>query len=186
MQTQPKVVWRGIEPTETLSQRIDEELVELHRAYPRITACRVAIESPHRHHRHGGHYQVKIEVTVPGKQLTVTRDPAAHKNFEDAHAAVNEAFATMHRQLSDYLQLVRGEVKRHVPAAQEGEVLRVMPEEDCGFIATRDGSEVYFHKNSVLNGGWQRIAAGDRVRFHAEQGDKGPQASTVHLVAHKA
>ena len=53
---------------------------------------------------------------------------------------------------------------------------------DFGFLQTSDGREVYFHKNSVLDGGFARLKAGTRVAFSEEEGDKGPQASTVRLL----
>jgi hypothetical protein len=56
---------------------------------------------------------VKVELGVPGKLLTVARDPAENSNAEDPYAAVNEAFATMRRQLVEYVHVLRGEVKRH-------------------------------------------------------------------------
>lgn len=36
--------------------------------------------------------------------------------------------------------------------------------------------------NAVLNGGFTRLAPGSEVRFTEVEGDKGPQASTVHLL----
>ena len=54
--------------------------------------------------------------------------------------------------------------------------------EDCGFIETADGREIYFHRNAVLDGAFDRLSVGSEVRFIEEQGDKGAQASTVRLV----
>jgi cold shock CspA family protein len=56
-----------------------------------------------------------------------------------------------------------------------------MGDEGYGFLTTDDGREVYFHKDSVLNQGFQRLKLGARVIFAEEQGDKGPQASTVKI-----
>ena len=44
-----------------------------------------------------------------------------------------------------------------------------------------DGRQLYFHRNSVL-GGVDRLAVGDEVRFTEENGNEGPQASTVDPV----
>ena len=44
------------------------------------------------------------------------------------------------------------------------------------------GYEVYFHRNSVLDGAFRRLTVGARVTFVEEVGDKGPQASTVRLL----
>jgi cold shock CspA family protein len=51
---------------------------------------------------------------------------------------------------------------------------------EFGFLEAADGHEVYFHKNSVLDG-YDKLAIGTRVVFAEEQGEKGPQASTVKL-----
>ncbi|HYZ41548.1 MAG TPA: cold shock domain-containing protein [Stellaceae bacterium] len=62
-----------------------------------------------------------------------------------------------------------------------GRIARLVPEKDCGFIVTVDGQELYFHRNSVANGGFDKLAVGDEVRFVAQHSEspEGPQASTV-------
>ena len=56
------------------------------------------------------------------------------------------------------------------------------PGEDCGFIETADGREVFFHRNSVLDDAFDRLTVGSEVRFVEEMGEKGPQASTVRVI----
>ena len=53
---------------------------------------------------------------------------------------------------------------------------------DFGFLEAADGHEVYFHRNSVLDGAFSLLAVGTHVAFAEEMGDKGPQASTVKLL----
>ena len=53
---------------------------------------------------------------------------------------------------------------------------------EFGFLEAADGHEVYFHRNSVLDGLFSRLAVGTRVTFVEEIGEKGPQASTVKLL----
>jgi cold shock CspA family protein len=53
--------------------------------------------------------------------------------------------------------------------------------EDYGFLQTADGREIYFHKNSVLQPGFDRLEVGTEVYYAEEAGEKGPQASTVRL-----
>jgi ribosomal subunit interface protein len=113
MQTQAHVVWKNLEASPALSDRIDHEVRELGHFFRRITACRVVIEVPHHHHQRGRHFHVKIEVSVPGRVLAVTRDPANHAASEDAYAAVSEAFSSMRRQLEDYIRVRRHAVKHH-------------------------------------------------------------------------
>jgi cold shock CspA family protein len=62
-----------------------------------------------------------------------------------------------------------------------GRVARLLAEQDCGFILSADGAEIYFHRNSVANGGFDKLAVGDEVRFVAQDSEsaQGPQASSV-------
>lgn len=109
MKTTPHIVFHGVDSSPALTERIHQQIAQLDGQYDRITACRVVIEKPHHHHRHGNHFGVKIELTVPGQVLAVTHDPPEHTAATDAYAAVNDAFATMERQLDTYQRKQRGE-----------------------------------------------------------------------------
>ena len=82
--------------------------------------------------------------------------------------------------LEDYVRERRGEVKLHA-VPDHGRVARLIAEQDYGFIVTDDGSEIYFHRNSVANGDFEKLAVGDEVRFVTQETEspRGPQASTV-------
>ena len=76
---------------------------------------------------------------------------------------------------------MQGHIKEH-EAQPIGKVIRINPEDGFGFLETADKREIYFHKNSVLDGGFARLSVGARVAFAEEQGEKGLQASTVRLL----
>ena len=61
-------------------------------------------------------------------------------------------------------------------------IVRLDPEGRYGFIATADSRETYFHRNCVVDAEFDQLRVGDEVRFAEGLGEKGPQASTVHLV----
>ena len=96
--------------------------------------------------------------------------------------AIRDAFNAAGRRLQDYARRQSGVVKVHEPVAQ-GRVTKIFPEEGYGFLETPDGREIYFHGHSVLQPGFDHIAVGTEVRFAEELGEKGPQASTVHVIA---
>jgi cold shock CspA family protein/ribosome-associated translation inhibitor RaiA len=152
---------------------IRERAAHLDDFYESILTCRVILEAPVGHHRKGGPFEVKVDLDVPGAVITVNRQSA-----DDLHVAIRNAFDAAGRQLEDYARRQREEwVEPEKPP--RGRVVRLFPEEGFGFLATEDDREVYFHRNSVLDGGFDELKTGDEVRFAEEEGDKGPQASSV-------
>jgi cold shock CspA family protein len=153
---------------------------ELEGVFDGIVSCRVSVEAPHRHHHHGQHYRVRIDLGVPGDHIVVARSPDENGAHEDAHVALRDAFRASRRQLEDYVRRLRRDVKTHV-APPQGRVVHLEPDLEFGRLTTLDGRDVYFHRNSVI-GGIERLALGSEVRFHEERGDDGPQASTVEPI----
>jgi ribosome-associated translation inhibitor RaiA len=77
--------------------------------YEDIMGCRVVIEVPQRH-RSGTPigFNVRIDLTVPGGELVVTRKPRL-----DVRTAIQDAFDAAARRLQDYARRQRGDVKQH-------------------------------------------------------------------------
>jgi cold shock CspA family protein/ribosome-associated translation inhibitor RaiA len=148
--------------------------------FDRIVGCRTAVEAPHQHHRHGKRYRVRIELTVPGKELVVSHNASPDLHREDAHAAVDDAFDNAERLLHDYARKLRGDVKRQ-NAPPHGVVSKLFPEEGYGFLRDGDGAELYFHRNSVLDDHFDELTIGSEILYAEELGEKGPQASSVRL-----
>ncbi len=181
MQLPLEVTFRNMDRSEAVESAVRERAAKLDHFADHIMSCRVVVEAPHKHHHQGGLFHVRIDIKVPGRELVVSREPAGHHAHEDVYVAVRDAFDAARRQLEDYVRHVRGDEKTHETPAH-GRVLTLVPPEDYGIIRASDGREVYFHRHSVLGAGFDRLQEGDEVRFAEEQGDKGPQASTVHPV----
>jgi ribosomal subunit interface protein len=184
MQIPVKIAYRGLRASEAVSDLVHKKAAKLERYFDRITGCSVALEVPSTHHRHGKHYRVRIELSVPGQKLVVGRDPAETKSHEDLYAAINAAFREAKRQLQDHARRSdhRVRAQAHVEPAR-ARVARVFPEEGYGFLETADGREIYFNEKSVLQGGFRRLRVGSEVRFAEEMGEEGPQASTVAVAS---
>jgi cold shock CspA family protein len=171
------IVARNLELSDALESLIRERAARLEHYYPELVGCSVSVEGPGGHHRKGGPYQVKIDLRVPaGEPLTITR-----QSGDDLQVALRESFDAAVRRLQDFARLQRGQVKVH-ELAPTATVARLVPEQDCGFLATADGRELYFHRHSVLGGGFDELTLGAQVRYHEERGDQGPQASTVEAL----
>jgi ribosomal subunit interface protein len=172
-----QITFRNMAASPALETSIRMKAGRLDRFSGHITACHVIVEVPHRHQHQGNLYHVRIDVSVPGWELNVSREPAEHHAHEDAYVAIRDAFDAVVRQLEGYVRRQRGQTKLH-EGTPEGHVLRLVSA-DHGFIETPYGREIYFHRNSVLGDGFDMLELGDCVHFVEEEGEKGPQASTV-------
>ncbi|HET6467831.1 MAG TPA: HPF/RaiA family ribosome-associated protein [Geminicoccaceae bacterium] len=175
--------FRQMDPSPAVEARIREKVQALERFHSRLTRCRVTVEKA-QHRRHQGDlFRVRLDLTVPGrKEIVIDRTGPENHAHEDVYVALRDAFAAAARRLEDEVREGRGDVKAHA-APTHGEVLRLFPEEGYGFIRTSDGQEVYFHRNSVVDG-FTGLALGDRVRLEVAEaeGVLGYQASTVRKV----
>jgi ribosomal subunit interface protein len=180
MQVPLQITFRHMDTSEALTARIHSRVEELERFFDRIISCRVVVECQHQRHQQGNLFHVRVDLNVPGREIVVGRDLTARHAHEDAHVAVRDAFDAVRRLVEDHVRQSRGDVKLHA-VPDHGTIARLIAEQDYGFIATADGSEIYFHRNSVASGGFDKLAAGDEVRFVVQEAEsaKGPQASTV-------
>ena len=179
MQTTPQISFLHMDSSAAVEAQIRSRLEQLDRLFDRIISCRVVVECAHPRHHQGNLFQVRIDLNVPGQEIVVGRDPAAHHAHEDVYVAIRDAFDATRRLLEDHIRKHRGDVKLHA-VPDHGRIQRLLP--DYGFILSADGSEIYFHRNSVLGDAFSRLAPGIHVAFFEEMGEKGPQASTVKLV----
>ncbi len=182
MQVPLEIVFEDMDPSNAIEARLREESSKLEQFYERITSARVVIAKPHKRHQKGNTYCVRIHMAVPGGgDIVVNRDPGDRGAHEDVYVTIRDAFRAARRQLQDEVRRQKGKVKTH-EAPPHGVIASLVPHEDHGFIATSDGREIYFHRNSVANEGYDDLEEGQQVRFSESRGDKGPQASFVRPI----
>jgi cold shock CspA family protein len=187
MQASLQIAFHNLEGSDSIRGLIEEKVAWLERFYDRITGCRVVVEAPHKHHRNGNQYQVCIDLTVPGGEIVVNREPSAAQQqqqrteLRDLPVVIRDAFDAARRKLEEHVRRTRREVKSHQEAsAPRARVSQLFAEEGYGFLTTLiDAREIYFHRRAVLNGGFDELRVGAEVAFIEEEGEKGPQASTV-------
>jgi ribosomal subunit interface protein len=180
MQVPLQITFRHMDSSDAVAARIRERAAELERFFDRIVSCRVVVECRHPRRQQGNLFRIRVDLKIPGRELIVGRDPAAHHAHEDVYVAIRDAFDAARRVLEDHARERRGEVKVHA-VPDHGRIARLLPEQNCGFILSTDGNEIYFHRNSVANAGFDKLTVGDEVRFVAQHSEsaEGPQASTV-------
>ncbi|WP_426756545.1 ribosome hibernation-promoting factor, HPF/YfiA family [Myxococcus sp. Y35] len=97
-----QITYRGMETSEALSEYIRDHADKLEQFYDGIVGCHVVVEEPHRHKQRGRHFHVRVDVSVPGRNIVAARDPEARDGHEDAYQAVTDAFDAARRQLQHY------------------------------------------------------------------------------------
>lgn len=177
-----QVTYRDMEPTPGMEAAIQDKVDHLLRYHDRIQRCHVVVEAPHQSPaQNPKSFRVLFDITVPGKELAVSKDPQDKPEHRDFYVALKDAYEAAKKQLAVERGKRRGDTKVHdVPP--HGIVSKMFPGDEHGFVYMPDGTEVYFHKNAVIEGEWEDLEVGDEVRVVVQDGIEGPQASTVKLI----
>jgi cold shock CspA family protein len=188
MQAPIEIAFQHCKPSEEIRAEVAKQAKRLEKFSDRITSCHVAIAGPQTRHRQGDLFKIDVRIAMPEhRDVIVTRTHGDAPEREHPLVAVREAFDAAVRQIEDLARETRDQVKdRQVKDHQtesHGRVTKFLAGEDCGFIETEEGREIYFHRNAVLGGAFDRLTVGSEVLFVEEQGVKGAQSSAVRLVS---
>ncbi|WP_442754429.1 cold shock domain-containing protein [Methylocystis sp. JAN1] len=186
METTPEIDFQGMETSADFRDQILRHVSRLEERYGRMTWCRVAVKPPSGRHHTGGLYEVHVHLSLPdNREVSVEHTPQLDERFQRFEFALNDAFGRAERQLQDEVRRMRGKTKQHA-SPLVGVVKQLMREDGYGFLESEDGREIYFHRNSVSEPGFEDLRPGRRVNFVEEEGEKGPQASHVTPLAESA
>ena len=174
-----QIQFLGMEPSEAVESAVRAKAAKLDQFCPDIMSCRVSIEHLHKHQHQGRPFAVRIDMTVPGRELTIGR-----VQDEDVYVALRDAFDGMKRQLEGAVQRSRGHEKVHTPPLH-GEVVRVDDEGRWGFIRTPDGDEYWFGHDNVAGVPFEHVEVGTQVQFLPELAAQGRQAKRVSVGKHQ-
>lgn len=106
MELPVQITYRGLEPSEALSELIHKEAAKLDKFFDRIIACRVLVEREQPHLRSGALFHVRIDLTVPGAELAIDTARRKRADVDTAHKdpalAVRDAFRRARRRTQDF------------------------------------------------------------------------------------
>jgi ribosome-associated translation inhibitor RaiA/cold shock CspA family protein len=179
-----EIGFHNLAPSPAIEAEVRRHVDKLERRFGHLVGCRVAVELQHRQHRTGNLVEVHITLSVPGRELAVSRQSRKaqeHHANPDVRTAIRDAFDAAERQLETFKGRVRDDTSTPGGSSLQGEVALIEPGADHGFILTTTGSQIYFHRDSVTNGRFESLSSGDRVFYVEELADSGPVASKVRL-----
>ena len=186
MQVPLELAFRHVDSTEWAEAEIRERVAKLERIYDRLVSCRVKVDRPNQ--AHGVPPVVRIELGIPGRaELVVAADPEhLRRRFQtpDLRNAINESFRIAEQQLFELKEQRNRRTKQphHDDANQYlGQVAEMHLDDDHGFLLTKEGGLLYFHRNSLLNDDFDKLTRGAEVHYIEKIGDTGPIATKVRL-----
>ncbi|HEY6022965.1 MAG TPA: HPF/RaiA family ribosome-associated protein [Pseudolabrys sp.] len=190
MQRPVEIAFRNIESSDAAEAAIRDHVARLERMYGRMTTCRVRVDQRNQNVNESMPPVVHIDISVPGHKDIVVAHEADHlqRKYQapDLRNAINEAFRIAERRLGKYKDKVtdHGIAERGHEAANEyrGQVAEVTTEKDFGYVLTKEGGLLYFHRNSLLSGDFDSLSRGDEVSYVEQAGDTGPIASKVRVI----
>lgn len=93
------IQFHGMEPSDALEASARKQVHKLESFAPDLMACRVSIDLEQKHQHQGRPYSVRIDLTLPGRELVVNR-----VQHEDVYVALRDAFDNAKRQLEEALR----------------------------------------------------------------------------------
>jgi cold shock CspA family protein/ribosome-associated translation inhibitor RaiA len=186
LQVPLEIAFHHIEGSANAEEEIRNHVADLERLYDRLVSCRVRIDQRAKDLTGTIPPVVRIELGIAGSgDVVVSHEPdhlLRKYQHPDLHKAINEAFRIAERRLLDVKEIRddREKAAPHDVASQSlGQIAEVTPGQDFGFLMTKEGGLLYFHRNAVLSGDFDHLARGDEVHYNEDIGDTGPIATKV-------
>jgi cold shock CspA family protein/ribosome-associated translation inhibitor RaiA len=168
---------RNVGMTPRWKTEIEERMATLQAGHNDLIHGRVTLTKNPHHKKSKNVAEALVVVTLPGRHTITTRKE--EKTFEEA---IRDAFFSIDIVLTKYREKQASKEIRIPLIPLRGVVCKLFPQEGYGFILQEGGGEVYFHRNAVHGMTFEDLEDGTEVAFNVEEGEKGPQATTVNSV----
>jgi hypothetical protein len=77
---------------------------------------------------------------------------------------------------------MRRPTKRRDGKKPVARIVKLFPDADYGILETRDGQELDFHRDNLLEGRFEHLRGGTGADGLEEPGEQGPRSTAVKLV----
>lgn len=188
MQVPLEIAFHHIESSDWAEAEIRERVADLEKICGRLISCRVRVDQRAKNDNGTIPPVVHIELGIPGRPDVVVSHEPEHlmRKYQrpDLHKAINEAFRIAERQLLDIKEQRDGRTKEphhDGPNQALGQVAEIDPGGEFGFLLTKEGALLYFHRNAMLSGNFDDLRRGHEVYYVEAMGDTGPIASKVRV-----
>jgi cold shock CspA family protein/ribosome-associated translation inhibitor RaiA len=169
---------RNVAMTPRWKMEIEERMADLQSGHDDIIHGRVTL-TKNRHHKKAQRVaEALVVVTLPKRHTFTARKE--EKTFEEA---IRAAFFAVEIELRKFREKRATTDVRTAPIPPlRGVISKLFRDQGYGFILKDGGGEVYFHRNALHGLQFEQLEDGTEVVFNVEDGEKGPQATTVNPV----
>lgn len=188
MQVPLEIAFHHTESSGWAEAEIRERVADLEKICGRLISCRVRVDQRATNSSGTIPPVVHIELGLPGRPDVVVAHEPEHlmRKYQrpDLHKAINEAFRIAERQLLDIKEQRDGRTKEahhDGPNQALGQIAETDPGGEFGFLLTKEGGLLYFHRDAMLSGNFDDLRRGHEVYYVASMGDTGPVASKVRV-----
>jgi len=177
-----QITYRRIAPSNSIETCVRDRVSALESCYAGIISCDVLIESGGTDRPQDQGLHIHLDVCLPDRELDVDRDAEGPAPGGNIVAEVQAAFSEMEQQVKDYAR------HAHVPVSAgnlsgRGVVSELVAGMNYGLISTPEGTDVYFRREHVIDGVFDRLEIGSTVEFSVAPSLLGAQATRVRLVS---
>ena len=95
-----QITFRHMESSAAIETLVHECMERVSRHHPKVQSYRVTLEAPHNRHQKGTRFHVRVEVTLPGGPVVVSRDRSDDPGHENAYQTVRDAFDAAEQELT--------------------------------------------------------------------------------------
>lgn len=120
MQRPLDIAFHNMPPSSDIEAVIRQHVEKLAARHDELVACRVSVEALHQQHRTGNVHEVHITLSLPGRDLAVSREPQKAKEryaSPDLRSAIRDAFKAAERQLASQRGKARDAATAGAPMA---------------------------------------------------------------------
>lgn len=108
-----QLTFRNVDPSPALEAKVRELAGRLDRYSSQVMRCHVIVEAPHQHQHQGKLFDVRIDITVPDREIAIHRVHPRDHSHEDPYVALRDAFRALRRRLQDFERRRQLKVKAH-------------------------------------------------------------------------
>ncbi|MGV8894467.1 MAG: HPF/RaiA family ribosome-associated protein [Burkholderiaceae bacterium] len=173
MQIPLKITFREDESSPAIEAEIRSQARQFDPFGQYILYCKATVEVLGKHGLGGRHFNVRIDIAIPGGEVAVSRN----QDGADIVAVIQAAFAAARIRLEDHVQRLRRKVKTH-EAPLHGHICKLFTG-DIGFIETADGREFYFRRDYLMEPRSGHLKIGTEVQFLEALGTESLQARRI-------